>query len=76
MPSEDGVCIEVHHDTLTRGVQVRIGDGGGGYRILGPKFSGSSTRLARRRLDARDIAEVRRWLDKAEKALPRPPEVA
>ena len=65
------VCIEVHqHPRYSHGgIQISIGDDHGGYRIAGPKFDGSSKLLSKRTLDKRDIAEIRKYLDKAEAAL-------
>ncbi len=47
--------------------QLDLGDEAGGYRLVGPKFMGSSMRLAYSvPLSQTTINEVRRYLDKAE----------
>jgi hypothetical protein len=46
--------------------QLDLGDEKGGYRLVGPTFMGSSTRLAYSvPLSQTTIDEVRRYLDKA-----------
>ena len=50
--------------------QLDLGDEKGGYRLVGPKFMGTSTRLAfSSPLHQNTIDEIRRYLDKAEAAL-------
>ena len=51
------------------GVQVSISDlddngAGDGYRLLGPKFDGTSRLLAKHELDERDAAELERFAKK------------
>ena len=41
---------------------------GHGYRIAGPKFTGNERRTTKRVLTARDVAEIRRYLDLVEAA--------
>lgn len=52
-----------------QGFQLFIGDDHGGYRIFGPKYDGSSRSLYKHRLTSRDIQEIRKYLDEAEKAI-------
>ncbi len=73
---EAGVYLDIHEATAYAGrpIQVSINkldaDGGGhGYRIAGPKFTLSGSRLLRGvRLDAHAAAEIRRYLDMVEPA--------
>lgn len=58
--------MEIYRDGWTGALQLSIGDDHGGYRLIGPKFNGSSAVLASRVLDDRDIAELRRYCDQAE----------
>ena len=49
-----------------RGTQLSIEDDSGGYRILGPKFTGDSILVTRSKpISDRDILELQRYLDKA-----------
>jgi len=69
-----GVFLSVDRDGLTNGIQLSIEqrdakNSGTGYRFAGPKYSGCGTNLLRHRLNARDIAELRRHLEKAEAML-------
>ncbi len=80
MPSnstiEPGVYLDIHEATAYAGrpIQVSINkldaDGGGhGYRIAGPKFTPSGSRLRRRvKLDSRTAAAIRSYLDMVEPA--------
>ena len=68
------VRISAYRDGWTGGTQIDIGttyeDGSGsGYRLAGPKFNGSSSLLASRKLGQREIDEIRRYLDIAESIL-------
>jgi hypothetical protein len=73
---EAGVYLDIHEATAYAGrpLQVSINkldaDGGGhGYRIAGPKFTLSGSRLLRRvKLDPHAAAEIRRYLDLVEPA--------
>lgn len=62
------LTIEVSRDGLTGGIQVSINEvddnGSGRYRILGPKFSGTGTVLAEKKLDEWDAREIRAYLDR------------
>ena len=63
--------LEVSRDGRTGGLQLSINDvyehgGGTGYRLAGPKFSGSGEVLMSHALTSRDVGELRRWLDRAE----------
>lgn len=70
------VRLSIYEDGWTSGLQLSVEDDDGGYRIIGPKFNGSSKRRASRVLDDRDIAMIRRYLDQAEAALSAPPGVS
>ncbi|KUH38422.1 MULTISPECIES: hypothetical protein [Streptomyces] len=64
------VVIDVDRDGWTKRLQLNISqldqDGHGwGYRLAGPKYNGSSQRLLRCELTARDAAEIRKALDEA-----------
>jgi hypothetical protein len=64
----DKLTIGVFRDGVTSRLQVSInqlaGDGTGtGYRLVGPKFSGTGEKLTERPLDECDAAEIRRYLD-------------
>jgi len=58
------IYISVDRDQLTRGIQISINDGNGGYRIAGPKYSGNSIELKRHILTKNDADEIRSYLDK------------
>lgn len=62
------VYLSVDQDGWTEGFQLSIGDDGGGYRIAGPKFNGSSKSIIRHALSDRDVRELRAYLDQLEKA--------
>lgn len=64
----DKLVMEVSRDGWTGGLQLSISQkdengAGHGYRIAGPKFNGSGELLLSRKLDERDAAEIRRYLD-------------
>lgn len=60
------VVLHVDKDGWTGGLQLAIGHkDGGGYRIAGPKYNGSSERLVTKILDERDAQEIRTYLDEA-----------
>lgn len=59
------ISLTVSKDGWTKGLQLSIDAGDGGYRIAGPKFNGSSTVLLTHQLDQRDVDEIRRYLDDA-----------
>lgn len=69
------VYLEVTKDGWTKGIQLSINDGNGGYRIAGPKFNGSSTTLLKRVLDERDCRELEAYIAKARASFPPPPQV-
>lgn len=55
------IALEIHEATTYAGkpIQVSIGDGSTGYRIAGPKFGSSGSRLLRRiELTERDAREM------------------
>lgn len=60
--------IGLYRDGLTKGLQMSIdyadenGDGHG-YRLAGPKFSGSSSRIFVHRLSSSDADRIRQYLD-------------
>ncbi len=63
----DAVFLCVDRDGLTGSLQLSIHltrpDGGGhGYRIAGPKFSGTSKKVLHHQLTARDAAEFKDYL--------------
>jgi hypothetical protein len=64
----DKITLEVCKDGLTGKPQLSINkvdeNGvGGGYRLAGPKFNGSSKLLLQTELDQRDADEIRAYLD-------------
>lgn len=44
-------------------LQLSIGDDNGGYRIFGPKYAGTSKTIRRHEVTARDVDEIRQYLD-------------
>ena len=61
--------LHVDRDGLTGSLQLGISivdeeGAGGGYRIAGPKYSGSGSNVLRHVLDQRDADEIRRHLDR------------
>lgn len=66
----EAVYLNVDRDGWTGGLQLSIGDDAGGFRLAGPKFNGSGERVLTRRLDQRDVTEIRRYLDAYEASLP------
>ena len=64
----DRLTLRVGIDGPTGGVQVSLSQldehgAGHGYRLAGPKFTGSGEVLVSRDLDERDAEEIRRYLD-------------
>ena len=59
---EGDIRIEVYRDGWTGALQISIGDGRTGYRIAGPKFNGSGECLLSKKLDSRDVKEIREYL--------------
>jgi hypothetical protein len=57
--SDKSMVVSAWEDGVTGAIQVVIGS----YRLAGPKFNGTSERLAVRKLTADDAAELRRQLD-------------
>lgn len=55
--------LSIYRDRETGGLQLTIGDGVGGYRILGPKMTGRSELLAEKILSERDIEEIANFTD-------------
>lgn len=45
-------------------IQLAINDEKGGYRICGPKYDGTGRTIRRHELTARDVAELRDYLDR------------
>jgi hypothetical protein len=78
MPGEeriiDHITIEVDRDGWTGQLQLSIQDhnvdingqpvGGGGYRLAGPKFNGSSKQLMSVKIGHVEAREIRCYLDK------------
>lgn len=63
------VEITVDRDYVTGALQVAISvvdemGYGDGYRIAGPKYTGNGETLLTKRLDERDAAEIRAYLDR------------
>lgn len=61
------IVLTVDRDGYTGALQVSIGAEddrgvGDGYRLIGPKYLGGSTELARTTLDQRDADEIRGYL--------------
>lgn len=61
------VVIEIDRDGLTGGLQANISEldevgYGHGYRLLGPKYSGTGTNLARKVIDQRAAREILRYI--------------
>lgn len=68
--TSDIIEFTVSRDGLTGGLQLAINErhpdgSGGGFRIAGPKFSGTGQDLLRAKVDERTAKEVRYYLDKA-----------
>lgn len=65
-----GVFLSVDRDGWTKGIQLSIDYAdAGGYRVAGPKFNGSSTRMLRHQLSERDCDELERAVKTARAAL-------
>ncbi|WP_413102254.1 hypothetical protein [Streptomyces sp. Inha503] len=64
------LVLAVDRDGWTNGLQLQIANldengHGSGYRLAGPKYNGSGKRLIEEELSARDVAEIRKFLDEA-----------
>ncbi|MFJ1995281.1 hypothetical protein [Streptomyces asiaticus] len=64
------LVLAVDRDGWTNGLQLQIASldengHGSGYRLAGPKYNGSGKRLLEEELSARDVTEIRKFLDKA-----------
>lgn len=59
------IYLEVWQDGLTGGIQLSIGDDSGGFRVGGPKFSGTGKSLRKFPIDQYTATEIRRYLDQA-----------
>ncbi len=58
------VELQVDRDGRTGGLQLSIGNPkGGGFRLAGPKYNGSSTNLMTVALNERSAREIRAYLD-------------
>jgi hypothetical protein len=57
------VSLALYKDELTKSFQVAIEDSTGGYRLLGPKFSGHSKLLKRVVLTRRDALSIQNYLE-------------
>lgn len=58
------VQLQVDRDGWTGDIQLNIGNPqGGGYRIAGPKYNGSSENILTVTLTERDAKEIRAYLD-------------
>lgn len=56
--------------SLQLSINVTREDGSGhGFRIWGDSYNGQSTSIRRKVLDARDVQEIRSYLDLAEKQM-------
>lgn len=53
-----GVWITLYRDGWTKAMQIDIGDKDSGYRLLGPKFNGSSEVLSKYELHERDAEAI------------------
>ena len=67
--NKERVTLELSKDGWTSGLQVSIqaydGSGSGdGYRLIGPKFNGSSKLLKSVELTDRDAQEIRSYLQR------------
>jgi hypothetical protein len=70
-----GVSLDIDRCGCCGSLQLSINftdekGSGHGYRIMGDSYNGRSSNVRRRVLDARDIREMRSYLDLAEQALP------
>lgn len=64
------VSITVWKDAWTGAMQMSIDDDDGGFRLIGPKFSGNSTPLLKYNLTSeRDIAEIESYCKRARAAI-------
>ena len=64
------VVISVDQDGWTKGYQLSIGDDGGGYRLSGRKFNGSSKAVLRCVLTRqRDLSEIEAYCRQARAAI-------
>lgn len=69
-PATRLAVITLDRDGWTKDLQLNIATldengRGGGYRLAGPKYNGSSKNLLRVELDERDATEIRAALDAA-----------
>lgn len=66
--SADYVRLTLWRDRITKGLQLAIESDSdpGGYRIFGPSFIGDSERLVTHTLSARDMAEIRCYLERTD----------
>jgi hypothetical protein len=61
------ICID--KDSLTGGYQICIEhDGGMGFRLAGPKYSGNSKRLLTHEITPNQADEIRTYLDEQDQA--------
>jgi hypothetical protein len=67
-----GVFISVDKDGWTGGIQIAIDMDGGGYRLAGPSYNGSSATLKRHELSLRDCNELERAVKVARANLVKP----
>ncbi len=59
------LSLRVYKDEWTKATQVSLDTKDDGYRLLGPKFNGSSSLVASQELTLADAREMRRMLDEA-----------
>jgi hypothetical protein len=71
--SDKRLTLEVSRDGWTTGLQLSINlvddaGSGDGYRLAGPKFNGSGEVLMVADLTPRDVAQIRSYIERWEKA--------
>ncbi|NJQ14193.1 hypothetical protein [Streptomyces bohaiensis] len=64
-PAAATVEIAVDRDGWSGELQLSVGDDRGGYRLAGPKFNGSGTRIVSAQLRQQDADRIREYLDVA-----------
>lgn len=64
MADPKGLHFCVDKDGWTGGLQFSIDDANGGFRLVGPKYNGSSKRLLTYVPSDRDLAEIARYIER------------